>query len=184
MRGRFSLVMMLLLPLLGLGAQACATGDGMVDKLYDTTRAYNRSLRWADFDRASEHLPPASSDAFLDQHDLSRDKLVIIDYEMMRLKVNKQEGTAAARVQVQWHTDDRLIVEKTVVDQVWQWYEGRWFLVDERRISGEPVVMFAEGEKIAGVEEDHPYLPGLIKFREERGIGLEGAEKAAWEREQ
>ena len=42
---------------------ACAASDGMIEKLYDSTRAYNRSLRWGDWDRAAEHLPVASANA-------------------------------------------------------------------------------------------------------------------------
>jgi hypothetical protein len=176
MRRRLPAFVILLLPLL-----ACATGDGMVDKLYDSTRAYNRSLRWADFDRAAEHLPTTSANAFLDSHDIGEEELVIVDYKMTRLKVNKQHGTAAARVQVEWHTEDRLILEKTIVDEIWQWHDGRWYLVDERRVTGEPVALFAEGDLSDG---EHPYLPGLKRFRDDRGIGLEGKEKTKWEREQ
>lgn len=171
------------------GAAGCTSLDQMQEKLYDATRAYNRSLRWADWDRAAEHLPPESADGFLDSHETVDERLVVIDYELTRLKLDKPTGRAACRVEIQWHTDDRLIVEHTTVDQWWQYYEGGWYLVDERRVAGKPLAIFAElggdedhaenveDERVASGPLDHPYLPGLERFRDSRDIGLSEDEK-------
>jgi hypothetical protein len=165
------------------GLAACATPDGgMQEKFYDATRAYNRALRWGDFDRAAEYVPAAAVDAFLDQHDAVADKLVILDYQLTRLELDRKTGKAGSRVEVRWHTDDRLVVETTVVDQQWQFYEGGWWLVDERRARGKPLAIFAEAGRAeepgeAGPALPHPYLPGLDEFRDARDIGLSPAEK-------
>jgi len=176
---------------LGMGVAGCSSLDGMQEKLYDATRGYNRSLRWSDWDRAAEYLPPESADGFLDSHETVSERLVVIDYEMTRLKLDKNTGRAACRVQIEWHTDDRLIVESTTVDQWWQFYEGGWFLVDERRVAGKPLTIFAErgGDEdhsenaddgaVASAEVPHPYLPGLDRFRDSRDIGLSEDEKRA-----
>ncbi len=169
---------------LGLSAPSvsgCATPDGMQEKLYDATRGYNRSLRWGDFDRAAEYVPEAAVEAFLEQSEEVEEKLVILDYQLTRLKLDKQTGQAASRVEIQWHTDDRLIVETTMVDQTWQFWEGSWFLVDERRARGKPLAIFAEsavdeeGEPLP--DTPHPYLPGLEAFRDAHDIGLSDKEK-------
>jgi hypothetical protein len=152
----------------------------MVEKLYDSTRAYNRSLRWGDWDRAAEYLPAASVDHFIDSHQDVEDKLVVLDYQMTRLEVDKQNGVAASQVEIQWHTDDHLVVRNTRVDHVWQWHEGRWVLVDERRSGGKPLAIFAETD----AAEPHPYLPGLQAFREQHAIGLSPEEKRKREREE
>jgi len=140
----------------------------MNTKLRDTSSAYNRHLRWGDFDRAAEYLPVASREAFLRQHEALADDLVIVDYEMTRLKLDKETGIAASRVEVSWHTERRLIVETTVVDQTWQWHEGNFVLVDEHRSGGKPLAVFAERE-----ENSHPYLPGLDAYRKAFEIGKE-----------
>ncbi len=160
------------------GVSACATSDGMVDKLYDSTRAYNRSLRWGDWDRAAEYIPQASADAFLDSHMAVEDELVVIDYEMTRLEVDKQNGIATSQVQIHWHTDRQLVVRRTTVDHLWQWHEGHWVLVDERRSGGRPLAIFAE----LGEDGDHPYLPGLAAFRKQYAIGLDPDAKRERER--
>lgn len=152
----------------------------MIDKLYDSTRIYNSSLRWGDWDRAAEYLPQACTDAFLDTHMAVDEKVVVLDYEMTRMEIDKANGVAVSQVQIQWHTDRNLVVRSTTVDHVWQWYEGRWILVDERRSGGRPLAIFAEMEEGA----QHPYLPGLAAFRDEFAIGLDPSEKRAREKEQ
>lgn len=147
-------------------ASACATGDGMQEKLRDATAAYNRSLRWSDYDRAASWLPATAQPAFLAHHDEIGERLVIVDYELTRLDLDKQTGVAACRAEISWHTDRRLIVETTAVDQVWQWHQGQFVLVDERRAGGAPLAIFAEPG-----EEPHPYLPGVLAFRKANAIG-------------
>ncbi|HVI01652.1 MAG TPA: hypothetical protein VM869_23210 [Enhygromyxa sp.] len=172
---RWSLALLSLALLAG-----CATSDGMIDKLYDTTRVYNRSLRWGDWDRAAEYLPQASTDGFIESHQALEDRLVVIDYQMTRLEVDKLNGIAASQVEISWHTTDHLVVRTTTVDHLWQWHEGRWVLVDERRSGGKPLAIFAE----VAADQPHPYLPGLEAFRDEYAIGLDADEKRKREREQ
>ncbi|TPV94811.1 MAG: hypothetical protein B7733_13440 [Myxococcales bacterium FL481] len=149
-------------------ASACASADGMQSKLYDTSRAYNKALRWADYDLAARHVPAPWIEAFLDEHErLARD-VVIVDYELTRLGINRERGTAESRVAMQWHTERRLVVETTVLVQAWQWHEGAWLLVDERVASGEPLTFVPSRDA-----EQHPYLPGLAEFRRMHGIGGE-----------
>lgn len=167
-------LLLLAAPLLG-----CAGGDGMIDKLYDSTRSYNRSLRWGDWDRAAVHLPTQSVDAFIEAHQAVEEKLVVIDYEMSRIEVDKQSGIAASQVHISWHTENDLVVRDTIVEHVWQWHEGRWVLVDERRSGGKPLGIFAEIED----GETHPWLPGLVEYRDEYGIGLDADAKRKHDRE-
>ena len=147
---------------------ACLTGDGLSDKLRDATRAYNGALRWGDIDRAAEYLPITSQQMFLDTQDKAREELVIVEYEMTRLDLDHERGVAASRALITWHTQDVFIVKNTIVDQLWQFHEGDFVLVDERRAGGEPLPIFAEAE-----EDPHPYLPGLEAFREAYEIGKE-----------
>ncbi len=146
----------------------CATGDGMHNKLQDASSGYNRYVRWGDLDRAAEYLPVEARGEFMTRHEELKDDLVIVEYEITRLTLNKEKGTATSRAHIQWHTDRRLIVEETQVEQLWQWHEGNWVLVDERRVGGTPLSAFAEPE-----EQPHPYLPGLARYRKAHEIGEE-----------
>jgi hypothetical protein len=144
----------------------CMTGDGMQSKLRDATTEYNRSLRWRDVDRAAEFLPADAQQRFLARQEDVEEELIVLDYELTRLDLDKQTGVAASRATIWWHTEDSTIVEDTTVDQLWQWNDGKFVLVDERRASGTPLVLFAEVD-----EGEHPYLPGLHAYRKQHEIG-------------
>lgn len=143
------------------------TGDGMQTKLRDASTEYNKSLRWRDLDRAAEWVPADSQQQFLARQDEYSEELVVVDYELTRLDLDKQTGVAASRATIWWHTDDSTVVEETTVDQLWQFHEGRFVLVDERRSAGERLGLFAEHDG------DHPYLPGLKRYRELHEIGVD-----------
>ncbi len=146
----------------------CATGDGMHSKLQDATMGYNRYVRWGDLDRAAEYLPSEARSEFMTRHEALANDLVIVEYEITRLTLDKGRGTATSRATISWHTDRRLVVEQTQVEQVWQWHRGNWVLVDERRVAGTPLAAFAEPEG-----GPHPYLPGLEPYRKAHEIGEE-----------
>lgn len=157
----------LLLPL-GLVLSACMAGNGMQTKLRDTSSAYNRALRWGDIDRAAKYLPAEAQQTFMERYDETAEELVIVDYELTRLDLDREKGVAASRAQIVWHLDRELVVRNTLVDQLWQFHEGNFVLVDERRAGGEPLALFAEVE-----ETPHPYLPGLEPYRDAHEIGKE-----------
>ncbi len=178
-----------LLGLFVLLGTACSA-DGMADKFHEATSSYNRSLRWGDYDRAAAHLPAQSIDAFIDSHFETKQEIVVLDYEIIRMKLDKVNGIAADRVQLSWHTKDELFVKETTVDQLWQYHDGRWVLVDERRQDGEPVAFFAEppeeseeGEPVDKAKAAHPYLPGLQAYRKMHALGLSDTEKRKREAE-
>jgi len=147
---------------------SCVSGDGLQTELRNATTEYNRSLRWGDFDRAAEHLPVKSQQAFLEQHEAVREELVIVDYEVTRLDLDAGTGVATSRAEVSWHTDRQLVLKTTEVEQVWQFFAGQFVLVDEHRKHGTPLTVFADP-----AETPHPYLPGLEVFRKEHSIGPE-----------
>lgn len=154
--------------LAGLLVSACVTVDNLQSKLRETTSEYNRGIRWGDIDRAADHLPAESQQAFMDQYEMVKEDLVIVDYEMTRLDYDTNTGVATSRARVDWHTDRVLVVKTTEVDQTWQFHDGKFVLVDERRSSGDPLAVFAEA-----AENPHPYLPGLETFRKRHQIGEE-----------
>lgn len=161
-----------LLVLVGLLAGGCVSADGMNTKLRDATAGYNRALRWGDIDRAAEYLPATAQQTFMNRQDEIRERLVVVDYEITRLDLDKQTGIAASRAAITWHTDDTTIIKVTMVDQLWQFHEGDFVLVDERRAGGDPLALFAEV-----AEDPHPYLPGLERYRKTHEIGEDNKKK-------
>lgn len=159
--------------LLAAVTTGCMTGDGMQEKLRDATRLYNGSIRWGDADRAAQWLPAESQKAYLERFASVEERLVIVDYEMTRLDLDRTNGVAASRARISWHTERELIVRTTHVDQLWQFHEGQFVLVDERRAGGDTLALFAEPK-----EDPHPFLPGLEKYREAHEIGKDNDKRA------
>ena len=144
----------------------------MQEKLRDATAAYNGSLRWGDIDRAAEWLPAEARDRFLARHESVDEELVIVDYQMTRLDLDRETGIAGSRAEIMWHTDRHLVVKTTRVDQLWQFHDGDFVLVDERRSGGDPLAIYAEVE-----EQPHPYLPGVEAYRKAHEIGKDNKKK-------
>ena len=155
-----------------LVATGCMTGDGLQTKLRDASTEYNRSLRWHDIDIAATYLPNESKQAFLAAYEEMGEELVLCDYELTRLDLDKTTGVAASRAQIWWHPDDSTVIESTIVDQLWQYHEGKFWLVDERRSGGTRLGVFAEL-----VEDEHPWLPGLQRYREDHEVGKDNKYK-------
>ena len=166
----------LLLSSLTLGGGGCAVGSGMQDKFDVASRSYNRAVRWNDLDGAMAYLPSESQPGFLAEREDADDEIQIVDYERVRLSLDPGKAQGSVRVLMRWHYDDSIVVETSVVDQVWQFFDGAWVLVDEWQIKGEPLFLFANRED-GETDAPHPYLPGLESFRETRMIGLSDAEK-------
>ena len=91
----------------------CMTGDGMASKIRDTSSAYNRALRWGDIDQAVQYVPPASRDEFLARHDLVEEKLVVVEYDVIRLDLDRERGVAASRAEIVWHTAAKAVTPGT-----------------------------------------------------------------------
>lgn len=158
----------------GLGG--CATMNGLSDKFDIASRSYNRALRWDDLDSAMTYLPPESVAGFLAERDVTGDSIKIVDYDRVRVQVDQKLAQGFVRVMLQWHYDDSVTVETCIVDQVWQYHNGDWTLVEEWQIKGTPLFLFAEYDE-DHPDAPHPYLPGLASFRETRMIGLSDTEK-------
>jgi hypothetical protein len=153
-------------------AVGCMAGDGMQTKLRDASTEYNRALRWRDIDIAAAFLPVESKQAFMRAHEDVAKELIVVDYELMRLDLDKTTGVAASRAQIWWHTNDTTVIENTLVDQLWQFHEGKFVLVDERRSGGTRLGLFAEL-----IEEEHPWLPGLQRYRVDHEVGKDNKDK-------
>jgi len=157
----------LLALLVPVATSGCMSGDGMATKLRDASTDYNKSLRWRDIDRAAEFLPREAQMEFLARQEEYAEDLIVLDYEVTRLDLDKQTGVASSRATIWWHTDDSTVVETTTIDQLWQFHHGNFVLVDERRASGQMLGLFAEAD------EPHPYLPGLQPYRKMHDIGAD-----------
>ena len=118
--------------LLALLIAGCANGPGLVShtKFTRTARAYEKAIRWSEFetaviflkDTAKQKKPP----------DLDQLKFIkVIEYEVKETALLKDQSRILQVVEIQYYRDDAILV-KTVTDrQIWE-YDAtlkNWYLL-------------------------------------------------------
>jgi len=105
------------------------TGERMA--LEDAQRRYTHLVRWGEFERASEHVPPEDRAHYLSDM-AAYGELRFTDYETMLPEVDTERGEAL--VEVVYHGySPRTLEERTYREtQHWRLGEGGWLLEARR----------------------------------------------------
>jgi hypothetical protein len=132
-----------LLPLLWTGCIAGA-GYSLKDRVTEAAREYNEGVRWGRLEQAASHIAVDERERFWSRHKALEEELEIADSEMVQLNVDGKREEATARMEYQWSLKRRGLVEKTTTEQKWVRKGGEWVVASETRVSGAPLVLFAE----------------------------------------
>lgn len=154
---------------LGLCLACAAQRDAMRDKLELSTRNYTRAMRWGDWETAAQYVPEESFSAYLRRGESLRKKVEVVDHELLRLDYAAHSGTATARYQVHWQRDREIVIRDSIIDEKWVFFEGRWYIVSQRRVSGAPMELIGEAvdpraSLDAKKRREDPVLPGAQSF--------------------
>lgn len=114
-------------------------GTQAVEPLPAAVRSYNEAVRWQRFSSAAAHLEPTRRDDFLDARDQLHEDLRINDYEMIRVRFDRDSVRARVHMKITWHLDSEGIVHDTHTVQTWHREGRRWFLIRENHLRGEPM---------------------------------------------
>lgn len=135
----------ILLSLLLAGSLACGAGPKRSETLLSDVQGYGDGIRWRKPAQAAVRIPPNERDDFLDERTLLDEDLRIADYEITRLSLRgPDQDRAEVRMRWTWHLDGKVQVHTTVTEQAWERHGKRWLMVEERRVSGEPMPGMAE----------------------------------------
>ena len=129
---------------------ACSSPQKRTESLLETSVKFQEGLRWARFEDAASHVPPAEREAFLDEHDKLGDNLRIDDYEVIRVHFKDGHEEAQVQVKYSWHLDGEGIVKETVTDQLWKLHGSAWWLEEEAK---------KRGEDMPGITLSHEHKP-------------------------
>ena len=130
---------MIVLLAAGCGSLVPKTGE----TLDESIRSYNDGIRWARYEVAATHVPPAQRAQFIDGWDERSKDLRITDYELVKVD---RHGDREARVEikVEWYKDSEGRVHETRAQQTWEQHGKLWLLVDESRVRGEEMPGLSE----------------------------------------
>ena len=116
----------------------CA-GAQAVEPLPQAVRGYNDAVRWQRFTAAAAHLDPARRDDFLDARDQLHEDLRINDFEVIRVRLDRDGVRARVHIKTTWHLDSEGIVRDTHTVQTWHRAGKQWLLIRETHLRGEPM---------------------------------------------
>jgi uncharacterized protein YchJ len=110
--------------------------------LVEAATMFAEQIRWGRTENLVSYIPPAGRRAFLDRHDKVREELEFTEFEIARAEMGKTRDDGKVRLTLTWHSKQDWVVHKTTVEQMWVRKSDRWWMVDAKRISGEPNPLF------------------------------------------
>lgn len=97
---------------------------------------YNNELRWGRYEHMARYLSKDETEALLMRsRDLGED-FSIADNELAQVQFVPGAEKATVVAEVTWYNQRRALVNRSTIEQHWQWSDGRWILADQRRIHG------------------------------------------------
>ena len=114
---------------------------------------YNNELRWARYEHVARYLSNDDSRALLVRSRDLGDDFSIAENELSLVQIVPGAERATVVTEVTWYNQRRALLNKSTIEQHWEFSDGRWLLANQRRIHGarfplvpEPLAKTAPGE--------------------------------------
>jgi len=107
------------------------------DTLVREAREFNDDIRWGRYEQLHLSLPPDEAALIVSRAAALGDDLVVGDYEVTSIKFASGSEAATAMVKFDWYSKRDSILHSSVVEQRWEYLEGRWLMTKQRRLRGE-----------------------------------------------
>ena len=123
---------------------ACAGHITKKDLLVMAIREFNDGIRWGKIDISATHLPLPSRKLLAERFGRVEDDLEVVDYDLQRIDVAPGGKNAVVRVDMAWSLKRRGIVDRTVLEQIWEEQSSGWFMTKQTRIKGVALPIFED----------------------------------------
>ena len=127
----------MLTPALVIAAAGCLMPEQRREEgLTKAAMEYNNELRWGRYEHMARFLSQDETQALIVRsRDLGED-FSIADNDLALVQVVPGAEKATVVTEVTWYSQRRALLNKSTIEQHWQWSDGRWTLADQRRIHG------------------------------------------------
>ena len=123
-------------------------------KATDAARELNMAARWGRMDEARGRTAPENLAQFQKNHANWHGKLRIVETELSGL--NMVDAThATVEVDVSWMFEDDPTLRVTRLSQKWSDEEGKWVMLKEKRVSGDPGLFGEEVDRAEKTKDKH-----------------------------
>jgi hypothetical protein len=107
------------------------------DTLVREAREFNDDIRWGRYEQLHLSLPPDEAALIVSRAAALGDDLVVGDYEVTAIKFASGSEAATAMVKFDWYSKRDSIVHSSVVEQRWEFLDGKWLMTKQRRLRGD-----------------------------------------------
>lgn len=114
------------------------------DTLQREVRLWNDDQRWSRWDAVVAAMPEADGRALMQRVELVEKELVLGDFELTGIRVGDNAESANVTVKLDWYWKRDMLVHTTHLEQRWEFQQGRWMMVAQRRSRGERLPLVPE----------------------------------------
>jgi hypothetical protein len=123
-------------------------------KASDAARELNMAARWGKMEEALNRTDPESRVEFSKNHEKWHGDLRIVETELAGLNM-KDATHATVQVDVSWMFADDPTLRVTRLSQEWSDAKGKWVMLSEEHVSGDPGLFGEEIEKAEKTRDKH-----------------------------
>ncbi len=105
---------------------------------------FNDDLRWSRYEQAVRSLPPDEAPLFMGRVNAVGEELTWGDSDVVSITFGVPSETAVVVVKVDWYYRRDQIVKSTTLEQRWQFTDGRWSMIKQRRLRGDRFPLVTE----------------------------------------
>jgi hypothetical protein len=124
-----------LVGLLGVAAVACSGGTSK-ENLSDSLTLFTDSMRWQQWDTASNYVALEARKAYLEAHERLADLIDVTDLEVTRRVAAADGKSMTVVITLSWLAKNDPVMKKTVLEQRWEPRKS-WVIVKERKLRGD-----------------------------------------------
>jgi hypothetical protein len=106
------------------------------DALMRTAREFNDGIRWGRDDSVLDHLTPTEAQGLQGRRAALGDDFVMADQEVKSMKILEGSDKATVVAEFTWFDQRRGVVQKSTVEEHWEWRENVWLVASWRRVGG------------------------------------------------
>ncbi len=123
-------------------------------KATEAARELNMAARWGRMNEAINRTDPKERADFAQRHSNWHTHVRIVETELAGLNM-KDGTTATVQVDVSWMFSDDPTLRVTRLEQKWSDAEGKWVMLSEEKLSGDPGLFGEEVEKAEKRRDKH-----------------------------
>lgn len=114
------------------------------DTLMREAREYADDIRWGRYEQLHLSMPPEEAQLMESRAAALGDDLEVGDYEVTEVRFASGSEAATAQVKFSWFSRREMIAHSAVIEQRWEYLNGKWMITKQRRLRGDRFPLIPE----------------------------------------